>query len=131
MNKKEAVDKHRLLWKTVAENIKEKGLEYYRNEYNEENDDYFIMDIKEDALYKIGETKPIDCNCYCCEYDGNNLCDRCPIVWNPLIDEFNNNDLNCELGEFGKFKESCFINDNEEAVKWALIISELPESEDE
>ena len=131
MTKKEAVDKHRLLWKTVAEIIKEKGLEYYKNEYNEIIDECSIMNIKADALKKMGEKKIIDFNCYCCQFDENKLCVKCPIMWSELIDDWNRFDPKCELGEFGVFKEKCIEDDNEEAIKWALIISELPESEDE
>ena len=51
-------------------------------------------------------------------------------MWSELIDDWNRFDPKCELGEFGVFKEKCIEDDNEEAIKWALIISELPESED-
>lgn len=115
MTKREAVEKHRILWNTIAKMIDD-GVEY----------DVTTL-YKMDAIIIMGDIG-IKSDCYCCEYakcknppwDVN--CKKCPIVWKYE---------HCLDGEYGDFRQAVFHRDYPLAAEIAREIANLPEREDD
>lgn len=109
MTREEGLNKHRALWHTIAEMLKDGEIDFPISAY----------ECKEMALNRIGETQLIYLHCYCCEV--SNGCNECLVIWS---------DGNCCSGsEYGKFADAINEHNIEGAIKYAEEIANLPARE--
>ena len=117
MTKQEAIDKHRRMWRWIAEKTRERRK---------------VVD-KIDYFYETGQmdVNPKDL-CWCCEYarsvcNNNNIvggyrayCYLCPIQWSVVC-------CTTDTSAYRMWLHNFFLEDWEEAAHWAAVIAELPE----
>lgn len=117
MTKQEAINKHRQMWRWIADKTKERHKAVDKMDYFDEN--------------KLIGDRPKHL-CWCCEYassvnkDFHYMCDKCPIEWK--IDESSRIAPCCDRwSEYNVWDESVLKGDWRKAARWAKIIAELPE----
>ena len=117
MTKQEAINKHRQMWRWIAEKTEER-----RKAVNK-------IDYFNETGQMLGKPKNL---CWCCEYaqsidkDFRRMCDNCPIQWKtdwslritPCCDRWS---------EYTVWDESVLASNWRKAACWAKIIAELPE----
>ncbi len=121
MTKRQAIYKHRRMWRWIAEETRERRTVVDKT-------DYFI----EHALL---DERPNNL-CWCCGYASSVcrgeqpvdahliICDACPIQWSGITC--------CDIeSEYCQWDDAVKADDWEEAAHWAAVIAELPEVENE
>lgn len=119
-----AVEKHRELWRKIAEILEEKA-----NEDPTECDGkkLGLSEVKKMAMLRLTGIKQIKDGCYCCEYDDQfypaDGCTHCPLVWG------GDTELPCYEAEYEYFKNTLYREAFKRASETALEIANLPERE--
>lgn len=121
MTKQEAIDKHRRMWRWIAEKTRERRK---------------VVD-KSDYFYENGEEGPLGSPihlCWCCEYarsvcNNDNIvgghmayCYLCPIQWSGCW-----GCCTTDTSAYRMWLHHFCLDDWEEAARWAAAIAELPE----
>ena len=125
MTKKEAVRKHRKMWKWIAEKTRQRKRCVDKNDY----------------MMEVGAGEPIYLDCFCCHFDslheGTEQCESCPLCWESDALEYmceyaTQSDLESryETGIYAAWRLDVKGNDWQHAAEMADIIAILAETED-
>lgn len=122
LTREEAIRKHRNMWRWIAKRVLK------------DKDVHMITSYKHEYMQKYFKNQCVH-NCFLCEYANEN-CTKCPIDWKSKMQDVEGARCYCldnkEEGDFeGVYGRAYTTVNKDEQSRLALIISELPEKEEE